>query len=175
MGVADEDQGQWTGTRQHPRPGAAAPVCGRKEQALARATPRNAVASQRHPCLGIRAPGTTRLWETLELKGISGSESPDPVVGGQLGACALDDAPPRNTLLRVACPARPPTPHRRRRARPPLTGALGLLSFWGAWSSLLFLLCPLGDADRTNGNRRDFEGLSTAATSEPDASRHGGN
>lgn len=72
----------------------AAPTFGRKEQALARATPRNAVASQRHPRLGIRAPGTTRLWETLELKGISGSESPDPVVGGQLGACALDDAPP---------------------------------------------------------------------------------
>lgn len=154
----------------------AAPTFGRKEQALARATPRNAVASQRHPRLGIRAPGTIRLWETLELKGISGSESPDPVVGGgSARSLCTRRRPPRNTLLRVACPARPPTPHRRHRARPLLAGALGLLSFWGAWSSLLFLLCPLGDADRTNGNRREFEGLSTAATSEPDASRHGGN
>lgn len=65
----------------------AAPTSGRKEQALARATPRNAVASQRHPRLGIRAPGTTRLWETLELKGISGSESPDPVGGSARSLC----------------------------------------------------------------------------------------
>lgn len=80
----------------------AAPTFGRKEQALARATPRNAVASQRHPRLGIRAPGTTRLWETLELKGISGSESPDPVVGGFSSEPVHSTTPPPGTRFSVS-------------------------------------------------------------------------
>lgn len=80
----------------------AAPTCGRKEQALARATPRNAVASQRHPRLGIRAPGTTRLWETLELKGISGSESPDPVGGGVSSEPVHSTTPPPGTRFSVS-------------------------------------------------------------------------
>lgn len=102
----------------------AAPTFGRKEQALARATPRNAVASQRHPRLGIRAPGTIRLWETLELKGISGSESPDPVVGGGVSSEPVHSTtPPQEHASPCRVPGsssdaasetpRPPAAHRR--------------------------------------------------------------
>lgn len=105
----------------------AAPTFGRKEQALARATPRNAVASQRHPRLGIRAPGTTRLWETLELKGISGSESPDPVGGSARSLCTRRRPPQEHASpCRVpgsssdAASETPRPPAARRRSGPPL-------------------------------------------------------
>lgn len=167
--MADEDQGQWTGTRQHPRSAV------RSRHSLE--PPREMQWHHKDTASGDPGTGNHQALGNAGIKRYFRVREPRPRGGGGGSARSLCTRrrPPRNTLLRVACPARPPTPHRRRRARPPLAGALGLLSFWGAWSSLLFLLCPLGDADRTNGNRRDFEGLSTAATSEPDASRHGGN